>query len=55
MHVLLVEDEIRISAYVKRGLEEDGYAADAFFTGCQALDWAECDPYDFIILDIRLP
>jgi DNA-binding response OmpR family regulator len=55
MHVLLVEDETRISAYVKRGLEEDGYAVDAVYTGLQALDWTECDPYDFIILDILLP
>ena len=55
MHILLVEDETRISAYVKRGLEEDGYAVDAVFTGAQALDWVERGPYDFIILDILLP
>jgi DNA-binding response OmpR family regulator len=55
MHILLVEDETRISAYVKRGLEEDGYAVDAVYTGIQALDWVEQGPYDFIILDILLP
>ncbi len=55
MHILLVEDETRISAYVKRGLEEDGYAVDAVYTGGQALDWVERGPYDFIILDILLP
>ena len=38
MRVLLVEDEHKISAYVKRGLEEAGYAVDAVFTGQDALD-----------------
>jgi len=55
MRVLLVEDEHRISAYVKRGLEEEGYAVDAVFTGQEALDWVEAAPYDLIILDVLLP
>ncbi len=55
MRVLLVEDEHKISAYVKRGLEESGYAVDAVFTGRDALDWAEATSYDLIILDIMLP
>ena len=55
MRVLLVEDEQKISAYVKFGLEESGYAVDAVFTGRDALDWAEAASYDFIILDIMLP
>lgn len=55
MRVLIVEDERRISAYVKRGLEEQGYAVDAVYTGRDALDWAEAAPYDLILLDILLP
>lgn len=55
MRVLIVEDERKISAYLKRGLEEQGYAVDAAFTGREALDWAEAAPYDMIILDILLP
>src|SRR5512145_1676819 len=55
MRVLLVEDEPKISAYVKRGLEESGYAVDAVFNGRDALDWAEAASYDLIILDIMLP
>ena len=51
----MVEDEHRISAYVKRGLEEEGYAVDAVFTGQDALDWVEAAPYDLIILDVLLP
>jgi DNA-binding response OmpR family regulator len=55
MRILVVEDEHKISAYVKRGLEEAGYAVDAVFSGLEALDWAEAAPYDLIILDIMLP
>ena len=55
MRVLLVEDEHKISAYVKRGLEESGYAVDAVFNGRDGLDWAEAASYDLIILDIMLP
>jgi len=55
MRVLLVEDERKISAYIKRGLEEQGYAVDAVYTGLDALDWAEAASYDLIVLDILLP
>lgn len=55
MRVLVVEDERKISAYVKRGLEEQGYAVDTAYTGREALDWAETVSYDLIVLDILLP
>jgi DNA-binding response OmpR family regulator len=55
MRVLLIEDERKISAYVKRGLEEQGYAVDVVYSGSDALDWAEAAPYDLILLDILLP
>jgi|SRR5258706_913565 len=55
MRILIVEDERKISTYVKRGLEEQGYAVDAAYTGREALDWAQSARYDVIILDIMLP
>lgn len=55
MRILIVEDEVRISAYIKRALEEEGYAVDAAFTGLNALEWAETAQYDLIVLDIMLP
>ncbi len=55
MRVLLVEDEQTIAEYVKRGLEEQGYAVDVVHTGREAVDWALSAPYDLIILDILLP
>jgi heavy metal response regulator len=55
MRILVVDDEHKISAYAKRGLEERGYAVDAAYNGVDALDWAVAAPYDLIILDIMLP
>lgn len=55
VRILLVEDEPKISTYVKRGLEEAGYAVDAVFNGRDALDWAIATAYDLVILDILLP
>jgi len=55
MRVLLVEDEHKTAAYVKRGLQESGYAVDAVFTGRDAQDWIGAAPYDLIILDVMLP
>lgn len=55
MRILVVEDERKIAAYVKRGLEEQGYAVDTVFTGREGLDWAEATSYDVIVLDILLP
>jgi DNA-binding response OmpR family regulator len=55
MHILLVEDERIIANYVKRGLEEHGYAVDLACNGREALDWATGGVFDLIILDILLP
>jgi len=55
MRILVVEDERKISAYLKRGLEEHGYAVDTAFTGREALDWTEIVNFDLIVLDIMLP
>lgn len=55
MHILLVEDERTIARYVKRGLEEQGYAVDVAFSGREALEWAVGGTFDLIVLDILLP
>ena len=55
MHVLIVEDHSNVSNYIKRALEEQGYAVDLARTGREALDWAEAASFDLIVLDIMLP
>ncbi len=55
MRVLIVEDEAKLAAYVKRGLEREGFAVDVAPDGEQGLWLATTEPYDAIVLDIMLP
>lgn len=55
MRILVVEDERRITAFIKRGLEEEHYAVDVAYDGEEALDWAAVANYDLIVLDVLLP
>lgn len=55
MHVLIVEDETKLAATLRRGLEELGYAVDLAFDGPDGLALAETETFDAIILDIMLP
>ncbi|GAB3880982.1 response regulator transcription factor [Kibdelosporangium lantanae] len=55
MRVLVVEDERRLAAAVKRGLEANGFTADLAHNGQDALWMAEQRPYSAIVLDIMLP
>ena len=55
MRLLLVEDEAVPAAYLKRGLEREGYAVDVAGDGEEALWLATEQPYDAIVLDIMLP
>jgi heavy metal response regulator len=55
MRILVVEDEKKVASFIKRGLEEEGYAVDVAADGEEGLAMAlEC-VHDLIILDIRLP
>ena len=55
MRILVVEDERRITAFIKRGLEEEHYAVDVAYDGEEALDWAAVANYDLIVLDVKRP
>ena len=55
MRVLVVEDQPNVSNYVKRALEEQGYAVDLARNGREALDWARVVEFDLVVLDIMLP
>ena len=55
MRVLIVEDEYKIANAIKKGLAQEGYAADAVYNGDDGLASALNDPYDVIILDRMLP
>jgi DNA-binding response OmpR family regulator len=51
----VVEDEPRIAADVKHGLEQAGYVADVVADGEAAWFRAETEPYDAMVLDLGLP
>lgn len=57
MRVLLVEDEISISGFLKEGLEEEGFAVDTADNGKKGLEMAldYLNEYDIILLDWMVP
>jgi DNA-binding response OmpR family regulator len=55
VRILIVEDEKKVSSFIKKGLEEEYYAADIAGDGKQGLKLAENEEYDLIIMDIMLP
>ena len=55
MRILLVEDEKKVSGFIKKGLEEEGYAVDLAGDGETGLMMGLDGVHDLIILDINLP
>lgn len=55
MRILIVEDENKTAAYLKKGLTESGFIVDLADNGEDGLFLATNCPYDLIILDVMLP
>ena len=55
MRILVVEDEKKVSSFIKRGLEEEKYEVETAFDGDDGLKLAIEKPFDLIILDWMLP
>lgn len=55
MRILLVEDQDKMAAFVKRGLNEAGYAVDVADRGASAEGLCAEHDYDLVILDVMLP
>lgn len=55
MRVLVVEDERKLGELLRRGLGEEGYAADLADRGEEALWMVKAVDYDVIVLDVMLP
>ena len=55
MRVLVVEDDAKMASLIRRGLLEEGYAADVAGDGENALWMAGAASYDAIVLDVMLP
>jgi two-component system, OmpR family, response regulator len=55
MRVLVVDDEVRTAALLRRGLSEEGYAVDVAQDATEALWRASEFGYDAVVLDVLLP
>jgi two-component system, OmpR family, response regulator len=55
MRILLVEDDVRLAAAVRRGLQAEAIVADVVASGEEALWRAAARPYAVLVLDVMLP
>lgn len=55
MKLLIIEDESKTAAYLKKGLSEQGFVVDAAATGDLGLELIQQTDYDLLILDVMLP
>ncbi|HEY0477591.1 MAG TPA: response regulator transcription factor [Kofleriaceae bacterium] len=55
MRVLIVEDEVKMAALLRRGLVEEGHLAEVATDGQTAVAMARASAYDAIVLDVMLP
>jgi two-component system, OmpR family, copper resistance phosphate regulon response regulator CusR len=55
MRLLIIEDEKRTAAHLKKGLSENGFTVDVAYDGSEGLQLACGGGYSLIVLDVMLP
>lgn len=55
MRLLIIDDEVRLAEFLKKGLAEAGYVVDVAHDGIDGLHLAVEGTYDLIVLDVMLP
>ena len=55
MHVLVVEDDRKISEFIVQGLRQEGCAVDCADNGIDGFQMAMADAYDAAVVDVMLP
>jgi DNA-binding response OmpR family regulator len=55
MRILVIEDQRKMAAFLKKGLSESGYSVDVAESGASGEILASENDYDLILLDIMLP
>ena len=53
--ILIIEDELKVADFIKKGLEEKSYIADIAYDGLTGKNRTLSENYNLIILDINLP
>ena len=55
MRLLVVEDEVRLTRALRRGLEADGFVVEVAHDGLSGLELARHGDFDAVVLDVMLP
>ena len=55
MRVLLIEDELRLTGYIQKGLSEEAFAVDGVTDGESGIERAQATKYYLVVLDLMLP
>lgn len=55
MRILVIEDEVKIAQFIKRGLKEEGYTVDVAADGEEGASLLKAHDYVLIVLDLMLP
>lgn len=55
MHILIIEDEVKIADYLAKGLNESGYSTAIARNGVEALSSLQQQKFDLALLDVMLP
>ncbi len=55
MHILLIEDEEKMAAFLEKGLREAGYEIDIARDGAAGLELALTKRFDLLLVDVMLP
>jgi len=53
--ILIIEDEIKVAAFLRKGLEEQHYSIQVTSNGLTAVDKVLAEKFDLAILDVKLP
>lgn len=53
--ILIADDEPRISGFINKGLRAAGFATRVAATGPEALELAQTDEFDLMVLDVNMP
>jgi len=55
MRILVVEDDHKLAAAIKQGLEHESHVVDLVYTGSEGYEYPQITKYDLIVLDRMLP
>lgn len=55
MRLLVIEDEVKLAEYIRKGLQEEGFVVDIAHNGIDGLHLATESDYDLVVLDGMLP